>query len=94
MKGGGLCDKVGSAASASPIMLRSMRNSFGTDAMTGLTFLATGLYFFFVTTPLRVTIIGCSLKVERGAARSVILVGINTGESVEDKCASIGMLVH
>ena len=62
--------------------------------MTGLTFLATGLYFFFVTTPLNVTIIGCSLKVERRVARSVISAGINTGESVEDKCASIGMLVH
>ena len=87
-------NRVGSSARGSPIMLRSMRNSFGTDAMTGLTFLATGLYFFFVTTPLHVTIISCSLKVDHGAARSVISVGINTGESVEDKCASIGMLVH
>ena len=76
------------------MMLRLMQNLFGTDVITSLTFLATSLYFFFVTTPLHVTIISCSLKMECGVARSVILAGINTGESVEDKCASIGMLVH
>ena len=76
------------------MMLHSMWNLFSTDVFTGLTFLATSLYFFFVTTPFHVMIIGCYLKIKCGVAKSVILAGINTDESVKDKCASIGMLVH
>ena len=37
-------------ASGSPVMLRTMRNWSGSGARTGLTFWATGLYFFLADT--------------------------------------------
>ena len=47
-KGGGLGLRVGKVARGSPIMLRMIRNLSGSSPMIGRTFLATGLYFFFV----------------------------------------------
>src|SRR3981189_354401 len=47
-KGGGLGLRVGKVARGSPIILRIIRNLSGSLPMIGQTFLATGLYFFFV----------------------------------------------
>ena len=45
MNFGGLGFRMGSPASGSPVILRTMRNFPGNSPMTGLTFNATGLYF-------------------------------------------------
>src|SRR6202789_3396222 len=50
-KGGGTFSKTGIFAKGSPFISRIILYFPGNSVTTGLTFLATGLYFFFVTTP-------------------------------------------
>lgn len=94
MNGGGFCISVGIAASGLPIILCSMQNLLGRDVITDFSFFAMGLYFFFVTTPFQVMIIGCALNVVCTMLELVVSAGINTIELIELKSAGIGMLVH
>ena len=47
MKGGGFGFNTGKAANGSPLISRTMWKRSGSTVATGLTFKATGLYFFF-----------------------------------------------
>ena len=47
VKGGGFGFNTGKAANGSPLISLTMRKRSGSAVATGLTFKATGLYFFF-----------------------------------------------